>query len=71
MGPALGHYVLYALPVAAVSYSGFIHGRAAAIVALVVLAVGYLLACLGWAWRSRLLPSAVAQRMPRLGREAP
>ena len=71
VGPALGHYVLYALPAAAVSYSGMIHGRAAAIVALLALAVGYLLACLGWAWRSGRLPSAVAQRMPRLGRFAP
>ena len=59
VGPALGHYGLYALPVAAVSYSSVIHGRLASILVLLALAVGYLLACLGWAWRSGRLPSAV------------
>lgn len=61
-------YFLYALPVAAVSYGGVIHGRAAAAVAVVALTVGYVLTCLRWAWRSDRLPAAVAQRVARLSR---
>jgi O-antigen/teichoic acid export membrane protein len=64
--PPLARYTVYALPVAAVSYSGMIHGRLAAIVALLGLAVGYLLACLRWASRSDRLPAAVARRLPQL-----
>ncbi len=71
VGPPLRAYVLLAIPVAVVSYSHLLESRAASIVGLLLVAGYYIIACLWWAWRTGRLPSAVANRLPRIGRLAP
>lgn len=66
VGPALRTYVLFAIPVAALSYSPLFPSRAAAILALLAVSAAYLFACLSWASRSHRLPAAVAAHMPRI-----
>lgn len=64
--PALRAYVILALPIAVVAYSGVVTTRGGAAIAIACLTTGYLIACLMWASRTGKLPSAVRERLPRL-----
>jgi O-antigen/teichoic acid export membrane protein len=66
IGPPLRVYVLLTLPVAAISYAGLVHGRAASAGLFVSLSLSYLAACGAWALRAGRLPALITRRLPRV-----